>query len=107
MPYIITTTRRTHRCTNPAHEHVTRRAVAALDKVRDVIYALGANYGHMAHLDLDGTSHLPITLPDGTMIKVERTTYLALDGSEGMGETEPIEPATHKAILEAYNAAQS
>lgn len=87
----------------------SRRAVATPDKVRDVVHALGADYGHMAHLDcvLDGTSHLPVgPLPDGTVIEVEPHHIVWFEAeleargirTAGMSDAE---------VLDAYDAAVS
>jgi hypothetical protein len=98
-PYIVTTRR-------PEGYAVSRRAVATLEEAREVVWeVLPAGSAWAGRAFTGGT----VTLPDGTVIEVERTTWNALaDALNGPQFVWPASTeAAQRAQIDAFNARQS
>lgn len=120
MPYVITTLW----SNSPAEagHDVTRHAVATLEEARELTagivhgfeIALGRTLGDayataLTRSEQGGTVG---PLPDGTLIEVERTTYVYLADEGGWvwpaDDTDYSSPARHAdAVLAAFNAKQA
>jgi hypothetical protein len=105
MPYVIST--KTHSA--PGVQTIwdySRRAVATLDEARTYLYENVPSQRHVGWTH--DVKHLPvaggtITLPDGTVIEVERVEWDALVGLAGL---DPLGTYTHERILAAQEGAE-
>jgi hypothetical protein len=104
MPYIVTTKRRGYMGLGLVRSPrvVSRRAVATLEEAQDLVREAGATVTAAVITESGGT----ITLPDGTVIEVEQTTWWTLASHAGFKGANRAAQAEYL-ILDAYNARQA